>query len=56
MRVDATEGGMQEPGGGIGMKAGVEVEGEMEVARHAAAMWAGTVLKSGIGWPEEVDA
>ena len=49
---------MQDEVDGSGMTAGdeVETEGEMEVARQPAAMWAGMDLKSGSGWSVEVEA
>ena len=55
---DAAGGGTQNEVDGSGMTAGgeVETEGETEVARQPAAMWAGMDLKSGSGWSVEVDA
>ena len=56
--VEAAGGGVQEEGCEPEVTAGrdVEAEGVMDVARHPAAMWAGMVLKSGMGWPVDVDA
>ena len=56
--MEAAGGGVQEEGCEPEVTAGrdVEAEGVMDVARHPAAMWAGMVLKSGMGWPVDVDA